>query len=107
MRDVELNEDGRSLFFNAGVDISTSTSYSVDFIKPSGDAVNVVAALGIVDATVKDKEGVEVTVPANTYVSLVIPTGLIDQLGRWSYKLLAPTATSSIPGACGSFNVVS
>lgn len=105
MRELKLNEYGRDLYVTAGTDISTATSYSVEFVKPDNSVTTVAASLGIVDATLDDKEGVEVTVLANEYVILTIPAGLIDQTGRWGYKLLAPTATTSIPGACGSFIV--
>jgi len=105
MRKLKLNEFGRVLYFNAGVDITQATGYTIEFTKPDGGATYGPAALGNVDITGKGIDCQEVTYLAGQYVEFTVPEGLLDVAGRWSYVLHAPTPTVSVPSACGSFQV--
>jgi len=105
MRKLKLNEYGRVLYFNAGVDISQATEYTLQFTKPDGATTYEVGALGLVDITGKNIECEAVTYLAGQYAEFTIPEGLLDVAGRWSYVLHAPTPSVSVPSACGSFQV--
>ena len=107
VRKLKLGEYGRVLAVDAGVDISTADSYAIEFTKPDRTVVEVTAELGIVELIVDDKDGVSQTYAANEYVTYTIEAGLIDQTGRWTYRLLAPSASLFVPGECGSVEVES
>ena len=106
MRQVRLNEYGRDFYFNAGVNISSATQYTVVFTKPNGNEVEVTAELGTSDVTGLNLYGEEVVYLAGEWARYTTEEGLIDTIGRWSYRLNAPTPSSSIPSACGWFQVV-
>jgi hypothetical protein len=105
LRRIQLNEFGRNLYFDAGVDISAATSITVKIIKPFGDVVELPATLGTDDYTGKDINCQEKVLEANTYAFISIPQGLINEPGTYLYQLIAPLPTESIPGVEGSFVV--
>ena len=105
-RDLKLNEYGKTLYFNAGVDISAAISVYVEFTDPVGKTVEVLATVGDIDVTGEDMYCNVVTFTADQYAYLVVPESLLDVAGRWTYKLRAPTANTDIPGECGFFYVV-
>ena len=105
VRRIQLGEYGRNLYFDAGTDISTATSHTVEFTKPYGDVVVLPATLGVADHTGKNIDCIEMILEANTYTFLAIPAGLIDQEGTYLFRALNPLPSESIPGQEGSFVV--
>ena len=104
-RDLKLNEYGKTLYFNAGADITAAVTVYVEFTDPVGKTVEVLATVGDVDITGEDMYCNIVSFTAGQYAQLVVPEGLLAVAGRWTYKLRAPTANSDIPGDCGFFYV--
>lgn len=107
MRVIKFGEFGvKALYFNAGRDISLSTSYTVEFVKPSGAVLTVTATLGEVDKTAKDINGKEVTYLANQYTHYMFVQGDVDEIGCWMYRSLNPYAAGYVPGDYNELMVV-
>ena len=105
VRELKIGEYGKTIFVNAGVDLSTATSLEIEFIKPSGTVETVAATLGNQDVTGKDQNCNDVTFLANQYTFYIIPAGFIDESGCWLYRALNELPGLFVPGDQGEFTV--
>ena len=107
VRNLIVGEFGKNLLFNAGVDISDATAFTVEFTKPDGTVLTETVTLGDVDVTGKDQDCADVTFLANQYTIFTIPDAdFLDAAGCWAYRAINPQPSGTVPGEAGSFTVI-
>jgi len=106
LRTIKKGESGRSLVINAGIDISSASSFEVTLTDPVGGETVVLAVLGTAEVTGKTTDCIEVTLAANEYVVYTIQASDFNRCGTWTYFLTAIGLVPAVRGSIGTLLVV-
>lgn len=103
-----VGEFGKIHRFGVGYDMSSNTSISVTYNRPSSADLTKTAALGTTQATVTLTNGESATFNANEYAEVTFADGDIPaaDAGVWTAQLTYVDATKTLKSEQVSFDVV-